>query len=117
VKEVEFLEVSNPILDDSLKNVLNVFSIESEGHQTREIHNSVCSYIMVEIEKEKLDTIYPTLYFDDNVVYCDYTENSLVLLAQGTQFSEIDNLIKNKIAPLDGVLKGKEYPIITIFEM
>jgi len=83
VKEVEFLEVSNPILDDSLKNVLNVFSIESEGHQTREIHNSVCSYIMVEIEKEKLDTIYPTLYFDDNVVYCDYTEKQFGIISSG----------------------------------
>ncbi len=117
VKEVEYLEVSNPILDDSLKNILNVFSIESTGHQAREFSNVVCSYILVEIARENLDSIYPTLYFNDNVVYCDYTENCLVLLAQGTQFSEIDNLIKNKIVPLEGVLKVKEYPIITIFEM
>jgi DNA-binding response OmpR family regulator len=119
IKEVEFLEVTNPILDDSLKNVLNVFSIESSTHQQREFHNVVCSYVLVEVEKEKFESVYPTLYFDDNVVYCDYTESNynMVLLVQGTQFSQIDKLIKNKIAPLDGVLKVKEFPIISIYEM
>jgi len=119
VKELDFLEVVNPVLDDSLRNILSLFSIETSEFQGRDMKNVVCSYVLVEIEKEKLETLYPTLYFDDNIIYCDYTESkySLVLFVQGTQFSEIDNLIKNKIATLDGVLKVKEFPIITIFEM
>jgi DNA-binding Lrp family transcriptional regulator len=119
IKEIELLEVSNPILEDSLKNILNMHSIESSEIQSRDMSNVVSSYVFVEVAKEKLDLVYPTLYFDDNVVYCDYTNStySLILLVQGTQFTEIDALIKNKIANLDGVLKVKEFPIITIFEM
>jgi DNA-binding response OmpR family regulator len=118
IKEVEYLDVTNPLLEDSLKNILNTYSIDSSDNQ-RKLNNVVCSYVLVEIEQEKLDSIYPTLSFEDNVVSCDYTDSrySLVLLVQGTQFNEIDNLVKNKIATLDGVLKVKEFPIITLFEM
>lgn len=119
VSEVEFLEVTNPLLEDSLKNILNTYSIDSPENQIRQLNNVVTSYVLVEIEQEKLDSIYPTLSLEDNVVYCDYTDSrySLVLMVQGTQFNEIDNLVKNKIASLDGVLKVKEFPIITLFEM
>ena len=119
VKELDCLEVSNPILDESLRSILNVFSIEPNGNQTREMRNAVCSYVLVEIEREKMDTVYPTLYFDDNIVYCDYIESKslMILLVNGAQFTEIDHLIKNKISTIDGILKVKEYPIITIYEM
>jgi CheY-like chemotaxis protein len=123
VREVEFLEISNPILDDSMNNLIygsnKSFGIEPSDLAIREMRSSVSSYVLLEIAKEKLDSIFPSLYFNDNIVYCDYTDSryNLVLLVHGTQFAEIDNLIKNKIAPLDGVLKVKEFPIITIFEM
>jgi CheY-like chemotaxis protein len=118
ITDMEYLEIANPILDESLKGILNQYSIES-ADQSREIHNAVCSYLLVEIEKEKLEYIYPALYFGDNVVYCDYTDSkyNLILLVHGTQFSEINNFIKNKVVNLDGVLKVKEYPIIPIYEM
>ena len=119
IKKLDFLEIANPVLDDSLKNILNVFSIDSSDFQMREFSNAVSAYVLVEIEKNKLESIYPTLYFDDNVIHCDYTDSryNLVLLVHGTQFSEIDNLIKNKISTLDGVLKVKKFPIISMYEM
>jgi hypothetical protein len=39
-----------------------------------------------------------------------------VLLVKGTSFGEIDSLIRNKFKTIDGVLRIKEYPIITLFE-
>jgi len=78
----------------------------------------VSSYVLLEIEKEKLEAIYPALYFDDRVVQCDYTRGKydVVLLMKGSSFSDIGNTIKNKIKPMDGVLRIKEWPIITLFE-
>jgi DNA-binding Lrp family transcriptional regulator len=73
---------------------------------------------MFEIEKEKLEAIYPVLYFNDQVVHCDYTNGKydIVLLMKGTSFNEIGNTIRTKFKPLDGVLRIKEWPIITLFE-
>jgi DNA-binding response OmpR family regulator len=77
------------------------------------------SYVMMEIEKEKLEAIYPALYFNDQVVYCDYTHGKydIVLLVKGTSFSEIENTIRTKFKTMDGVLRIKEWPILTLFEV
>jgi len=77
------------------------------------------SYVMLEIEKEKLEFIYPALYFNDQVVHCDYTRGKydVVLLMKGTSFSHIEDTIRNKFKPLDGVLRIKEWPIITLFDL
>ncbi len=78
----------------------------------------VSSYVMLEVEKEKLEGIYPALYFNDQVVNCECTDGTfnIVLLMKGTSFSEIENIIKGKFKIMEGVLRIKEYPIITLFE-
>jgi hypothetical protein len=73
---------------------------------------------MMEIEKEKLEAIYPALYFHDQVVTCDYTDGAfnIVLFMKGTSFADIEHTVRSIFKPLDGVLRIKEFPIITIFE-
>jgi len=126
VKEVDFLEVREPVLDDSTNSAIN--AVEDAMSKTynsniaenkRDLANRVCSYVLVELEREKLDKIYPTLLLNENVVYCDYTTGkyNLVLMIYGNHFGQIDKIINEKIINLDGILKVKEYPIINIFEM
>ena len=126
VKEVDFLEVREPILDDSTNSAIN--AVEDATSKTynsniaenrRDLANRVCSYVLVELEREKLDKIYPTLLLNENTVYCDYTTGkyNLVLMIYGNHFGQIDKIINEKIINLDGILKVKEYPIINIFEM
>jgi DNA-binding Lrp family transcriptional regulator len=89
---------------------------EAYGDQTARVRSS--SYVMFQIEKERLEEIYPVLYFNDQVVYCDYTRGDydIVALMKGTSFSDIENTIRNKFKPIEGILKVKEWPIITLFE-
>ncbi len=124
ISEIDFFRVEEPILDEGLMSFIHtaneILSIDTLNSSKREFHNVVCSYVTLNVEKSKLDILYPTLFFDDNVVYCDFTdskENQLVLLIHGTQYSEISNVISSRIAVLDGVLSLKEYPIINIFEV
>ena len=76
----------------------------------RDMSQRVSSYILMEVEREKLD---------ENVIFCDYTTGkyNLVLFVTGKYFDEIDGFINNKVINLDGVLKVKEYPIVSLFEM
>jgi len=73
---------------------------------------------MMEVEKEKVEAIYPTLYFNDQVVTCDCTDGSsnVVLLMRGTSFADIERIVRDRFKAMDGVLKVKEYPIIPLFE-
>jgi two-component system, cell cycle response regulator CpdR len=124
IKSVDFLEVSQPMLDDSTAAIIHTaedaFSEDStETNKKRNLDQKVCSYLLMDVEREKMDEIYPTLRLDENVIFCDFTTGkyNLVLFVTGCYFNEIDRFIQEKIVNLDGVLKVKEYPVINLFEM
>jgi CheY-like chemotaxis protein len=124
VKSVEFLGVSEPVLEAGTMSIIRDAEEALEDDATltdrnRDMSQKVCSYLVMEVEREKLDDIYPTLRLDENVVYCDYTNGmyNLVLMVTGSYFDEIDRFVSEKVVTLDGVLKVKEYPIVSLFEM
>ncbi len=125
IGEITLLGVETPILGDNVINIMGTVDKalgrdknESEAASAQAARMRISSYVMLEVEKEKLESVYPALYFDDQVVNCDYTDGrfNIVLLMQGTSFAEVGNTIRNKFKTLDGVLRIKEYPIITLFE-
>lgn len=126
LRETVFMTVEPPMIAENVNEIIG--SVDralgrdrgaNEAVENRDYWKNASSYVMLEIEKEKLETIYPALYLNDNVVYCDYTKGKfdVTMLLQGTSFSEIDGVIRNKIRPIDGVLRIKELPIIKLFEM
>ncbi|MCP5105255.1 MAG: response regulator, partial [bacterium] len=124
VESVDFLEVGQPVLDDSTHSIIKdaesvLDNEEIVAGKNRDMSQKVCSYIIMEVEREKMDEVYPTLRLDEDVVYCDYTSGkyNLVLMVTGSYFDEIDRFISEKVISLDGVLKVKEYPIVSLFEM
>jgi len=125
VADVSLLNVDSPMFGENVVNIMSsvdkALGRDKEGDEvytSQPVRIRASSYVMLEIEKEKLEAIYPVLYFNDQVVYCDYVRGKydIVLLMKGSSFSEIDSTIKNKFKPLDGVLRIKEWPIITMFE-
>jgi CheY-like chemotaxis protein len=125
VGEVSLLGVETPMLGDNVINIMGTVDkalgrdkTESEAESAQAARHRISSYVMLEVEKEKMEVVYPALYFDDQVVNCDYTDGrfNIVLLMQGTSFAEIEHTIRNKFKTQDGVLRIKEYPIITLFE-
>jgi CheY-like chemotaxis protein len=126
VKEAVFLPVDQPRLPESVANIIGTFDKalgrekgNPDAASNANFSKSASSYVFLEIEKEKLEQIYPTLYINDQVVSCDCIAGKydIVLLMQGASFAEIDRNILAKIKPLDGVLRIKEMPIIKLFEM
>lgn len=124
VKETEFLPVSLPLLNDNISEIvhsagISMFEDNPAMSKVRDSKNTVYSYVLLDVDREKLERVYPVLRLTENILYCDYTSGkyNIVLMIFGTQFSEIDKIIERKIINLDGVLKVKEYPVINIFEM
>ena len=125
VNAIEQLRVEAPVLEENVINIMDsverALDVNKKGavrYTIQDAQVEVSSYVMMEIEKEKLPDIYPTVYFDDQVVDCDRTigKYDIVLLMKGASFNEIGNTIKTKFKPLDGVLRIKEWPIITMVE-
>jgi DNA-binding response OmpR family regulator len=123
VAEVALLPVGTPMIGDNVVNIIG--SVDNalgrdkgESEPTQTARQRISSYVMLEVEKEKMEAIYPSLYFNNQVVNCDYTEGrfNIVLLVRGTSFAEIEQTVRNSFKTLDGVLRIKEYPIITLFE-
>ena len=116
VKGAAFLFVETPV---STEGVVNMFGGAGGGPmQDKTAKPGALSYAVFEIEKEKLEAIYPVLHFDGQVVYCDFTmgKYDIVALMKGTGFAEIEHTIRSKFKPLDGVLRIKEWPVITLIE-
>jgi len=125
VAEASLLSVEVPIFGENVHSIIG--SVDkalgrdkagSDVNTSQVARTRASSYVLLEIEKEKLEAIYPALYFNDQVVYCDYTRGKydIVLLMKGTSFSEIENTIRTRFKTLDGVLRIKEWPILTLFE-
>lgn len=125
IEEAVFLSVDQPVINENIKEIIqsaggiSLFDDSQEMSRIRDSKKAVFSYVLLDIDREKLDKVYPVLRLTDNVLYCDYTGGhyNLILLLYGTQFSEIDKIILNKIVKLDGVLKVKKYPVVNMFEM
>ena len=125
VAAVSMLTVDAPMFGENVVNIMGSVDKalgrdkgENMAASSQTARTRVSSYVMLEVEKEKMEGIYPALYFNDQVVNCDYTDGrfNVVLLMNGTSFSEIENIIRSKFKTMEGVLRIKEYPIITLFE-
>ncbi|MGD0232345.1 MAG: response regulator [Syntrophorhabdales bacterium] len=121
VADITLMPVQTPVFPDNVVNIIG--SVDhalgrDETEATQLARQRVSSYVMLEIEKEKIEAIYPALYFNDHVVNCDCTEGTynIVLLVKGTSFTDIEQTVRNKFKALDGVLKIKQFPIVTLFE-
>jgi CheY-like chemotaxis protein len=125
VAEISLLTVDAPMFGEHVINIMS--SVDRALGRDKEenvvatnqaVRPRISSYVMLEIEKEKMEGIYPSLYFNDRVVNCDYTDGrfNIVLLMKGTSFSEIESIIRNRFKTINGVLRIKEYSIITLFE-
>lgn len=124
IKEALFLPVAVPVLNDNIRDIIqsagiSMFEDIPGMSRERDSRKSVYSYLMLDIDREKLERVYPVLRLTDNVLYCDFTEGkyNIIMMVYGTQFSQIDRLIENKIITLDGVIKARKYPVVNIFQM
>ncbi|MCX6170354.1 MAG: response regulator [Ignavibacteriales bacterium] len=124
LKDAEFLPIDVPVLNENITDIINSagISLSTEipnSGAVRDSKHSVCSYVLAEVERERIQEVYPILKLTENIVYCDFINGryNLVMMVSGSQFSQIDKFIENKLINLNGIIKIKKYPIINIYEM
>lgn len=125
VKDFEIHHAERPWLGEEIesfmKNYERMSAMEKPDDVTGDKRNRrrVSAYAMLEIDRSQLVQLYSKLYFTDNVVYCDATDNGsmMILFVQGLDFEQIRRTIANEVRTQPGVLRVKMMNIVEIITM
>ena len=77
------------------------------------------SYIIADIDKDSIKQIFTTVFFIDDVVFCDVIDNGTKLVGMVTSSDPVGRMPKiiEKLQQIDGVLRVKEAKIIKLMDV
>ena len=112
--------VERPKLDRDVDQFIDTYqkAVRSEktaqtGHQPGTI-----SYIIVDIDPDAIQKIFTTVFFVDEVVFCDVIDEGTKLVGMVTGFGAMGRAprIIEKLSQIDGVLRVREAKVIKLIE-
>jgi CheY-like chemotaxis protein len=125
VEDIEIHNSERPFLGADLESFIRSYekldAMEKTGEEvgTKRGTGGVSAYAVLETDRSQLVQLYSKLYFTENVVYCDATDqgNMIVLLLQGQDFDQIRRTISNEVRTQPGVLRVKVLNIVEMMAM
>lgn len=132
LKEIETFEVhfsERPPLGDDLEAFVRSYELmqaaegagpEGMGKEAADKRNRrlLSAYVLLEIDKSHLNSLYTRFYFDENVVYCDTTDGceTIILLIQGSTYDEMRETV-SRLQSRPGVLRARTMHIVKVLTM
>jgi two-component system cell cycle response regulator CpdR len=122
VREMKGVEVSSlspveiPKLDRDVKEFVDIYQRAAKQKMRSELpkHTGTMSYIIVDIDKNEIQQVFTTVFFIDEVVFCDVIDNGARLVGMITGLDTGEQIRKtiDRLARVDGVLRIREAKII-----
>lgn len=113
-------EVERPRLDRDVNEFVTIYSqaVKAKGLPSSSKRPGTTSYIIVDIDKDAIQQIFTTVFFIDEVVFCDVVENGTKLVGMVTGQGAVGTTprIVEKLGGIDGVLRVREAAVIKIVE-
>ncbi|MCK4541815.1 MAG: response regulator [Spirochaetales bacterium] len=113
-------EVERPKLDRDVDEFINIYS---KAVKQKELDNvskkpGTTSYIIVDIDKEAIQQIFTTVFFIDEVIFCDVIDDGRKLVGMITNQGVMGRTPKiiEKLNQIDGVLRVRETKVIKLLE-
>jgi len=102
-------------IESFIRNYERMQAAEGTGEAVtdRRTRQLLSAYVLLDLDRSLLGSVYPLVYFDDNVVHCDTTDgcNMAILLVQGRTFDEIRRALA-RLMSWRGVLRAKTLNIV-----
>lgn len=125
IEDVEIHHLKRPWLGKDVESFIRTYELmnamEKADEEAMDKRNRrrVSAYAVLEIDRAQLIPLYSKLYFTDNVVYCDATDdgNVIILLVQGQDFGQIRRTISNEVRTQPGVIRVKALNIVEMIAM
>ena len=120
IEVVSMSPVERPRLDRDVSEVIRVDRREvKERTQPAALRRpGTASYIIVDIDKSLIQQVFTTVFFIDEVVFCDVTEdgNKLVGMITGLNTEDQVRKVIDRVSHIDGVLRVRQAKVIKMFE-
>jgi CheY-like chemotaxis protein len=113
-------DVERPKLDRDVNEFINIYSqaVKAHGLASSSKQPGTTSYIIVDVDKNAIQQIFTTVFFIDEVVFCDVIENGTKLVGMVTGQGAVGKMprIIEKLSQIDGVLRVREATVIKLVE-
>lgn len=120
VEVVSLSSVERPKIDRDVTEFIDIYqkAVKTPAQQAPRKQLGTTSYIIVDIEPDAIQQIFTTVFFIDEVVFCDVIESGRQLVGMVTGQSAVGRTprIVEKISQIDGVLRVREAKIIKMLE-
>jgi CheY-like chemotaxis protein len=112
--------VEMPKLDRPVNEFIDVYRQAVKQHARDNRHGQIgtTSYIIVDIDKNAIQKIFTTVFFIDEVLFCDVIDGGTKLVGMILSQAGVGKTpyIIKKLKEIDGVLRVKEAKIIKLYE-
>jgi two-component system cell cycle response regulator CpdR len=112
--------VERPKLDRDVDEFIRLYSqaVKAQGTMSPSKQPGTTSYIIVDIDPNTIQQIFTTVFFIDEVVFCDVIENGTKLVGMVTGQGAVGKMprIMEKLSQIDGVLRVREATVIKLVE-
>lgn len=117
---VSMSEVERPELDRDVDQFIETYqeAVKSDAQAEARRQPGTMSYIIVDIDPDAIQQIFTTVFFIDEVVFCDVIEEGTKLVGMITGHGTMGKTprIIQKLNQIDGVLRVREAKVIKLIE-
>ncbi len=112
--------VERPKLDRDVDEFVNIYrkAVKTVPGDAAQLQPGTTSYVIVDIEKDAIQQIFTTIFFIDEVLFCDVIEDGtkLVGMISGQDAVGRTPRIIEKINEIEGVLRVREAKVIKMLD-
>ena len=120
VEVASVASVERPRIDRDVHEFIDIYqkAVKSGSQQVAQKQRGTTSYVIVDIDPAAIQQIFTTVFFIDEVVFCDVIENGSKLVGMITGSAAVGRTprIIEKIGQIDGVLRVREAKVIKMLE-
>lgn len=113
--------IERPKLDREVNEFISVYQKAVKEPSKKEIfeRKGTMSYIIADIDKNSIQQIFTTVFFIDDVVFCDIIDDGTKLVGMITSRDPVGKTPKviEKLKQIDGVLRVREAKIIKLVDV
>jgi DNA-binding Lrp family transcriptional regulator len=112
--------VERPKLDRDVNEFVDVYqkAVKTAAQESAHKQPGTASYIIVDIDQDAIQQIFTTVFFIDEVVFCDVIEGGSKLVGMITGQGAVGRTprIIEKISEIEGVLRVREAKVIKMLD-
>ncbi len=112
--------VERPKLDRDVNDFVDVYqkAVKSSSQETAKKQPGTSSYVIVDIDKDAIQQIFTTVFFIEEVIFCDVIDDGSKLVGMITGQGAVGRTprIIEKISEIEGVLRVREAKVIKMLD-